>query len=126
MAYLGSTSELLETNGKPVSVRVILLCPRQPDQRSCDPLEALLEQRPVVQHQRSLGDVYAAVGVDADQVVVERRVVDLRESDTVSDDRLAEQLIGIGHDVGCVQQMIIRQVADRTSVIVGGKDAVPK
>jgi hypothetical protein len=36
------------------------------------------------------------------------RVVDLREGNTVSNDRLAEWLIGIGHDVGGVQQMIIR------------------
>jgi hypothetical protein len=67
-----------------------------------------------------------AVGVDANQVVVERRVVDLREGNTVSDDRLAKQLIGIGYNVGGIQQMIIRQVADRTSVIVGGKHAVPE
>ena len=36
-----------------------------------------------------------------------------------------EKLVGISHDVGGIQQMIIRQVADRASVILGGKHAVP-
>jgi hypothetical protein len=34
--------------------------------------------------------------------------------------------VRIGHDVGRVQQMIIRQVADRAAMIVGGKHAVPE
>jgi hypothetical protein len=53
-------------------------------------------------------------------------MVDLGQGDAVGDDRLAKQLVGIGHDVRSVQQMIIRQVADRTPVIVGGKHAVPE
>src|ERR671919_1026270 len=57
MTRLGRTLELLEPKGKAVSVRVILLCPRQPDQRTCDRLEALLEQGSVVEHQQPLRDV---------------------------------------------------------------------
>jgi hypothetical protein len=34
--------------------------------------------------------------------------------------------VGIGHDVGRVQQVITRQVADRAPMIVGGKHAVPE
>jgi hypothetical protein len=70
--------ELLEPERKPVSVRVMLLGAREPDQRPCDRFEALLEQRPVVQHQQALGDVDPAVGVDADQVIVEGGVVNWR------------------------------------------------
>ena len=54
-----------------------------------------------------------------------------------SDKGLAEQLVGIGHDVGRVEQVIIRQVADHAPVIirqvadhapviVGGKQASDK
>jgi hypothetical protein len=53
---------LLESGCKPVSVRVKLFGPGQPDQRTRDRLEALLEQGPIVQHQQALGDVYPTVG----------------------------------------------------------------
>jgi hypothetical protein len=32
--------------------------------------------------------------------------------------------VGIGHDVGGVEEMVVRQVADRAAVIVGGEDQV--
>ena len=44
----------------------------------------------------------------------------------LASDRLAEQFIGIGHDVRRIEEMIIRQVADRAPVIVGGEHAVPE
>jgi hypothetical protein len=69
---------------------------------------------------------YPAVGVDSDQVVVERGVVDLGQGDAVGDDRLPEQLMRISHDVSGVQQVIVRQIADRAPVIVGGEHAVPE
>jgi hypothetical protein len=70
--------------------------------------------------------VDATGGVDADQVVVERSMVDLGQSDAVGNGPLAEKLVGIAHDVRCVQQMIIRKIADRTAMIVGGEHAVPE
>jgi hypothetical protein len=45
------------------------------------------------------------VAADPDEVVVERGVVDLREGDAVGDDRLTEQLVRVGHDVGRVQHL---------------------
>jgi hypothetical protein len=78
-----------------------------------------------MQHQQPLGNVDTTIGVDPDQVVVEGDVVDLRQDDAVGDDRLAEQLVGVRHDVGRVQQMIVRQVADRAPVIMDGEHAVP-
>jgi hypothetical protein len=42
---------------------VMLVGPRQPDQRTCNGLEAFLEEeRPVVQHQQALGDVDPTIG----------------------------------------------------------------
>jgi hypothetical protein len=65
-----------------------------------------------------------AVGIDADRMVVERGVVDLRERDAVGYDRLAEQLVGVCHDVGGVEEVIVRQVADRAPVVVGGQHEI--
>jgi hypothetical protein len=45
---LSSSLELLEADGKSVSIRVLLLGPRQPNQRPCGRLEAVLEQRSIV------------------------------------------------------------------------------
>jgi hypothetical protein len=53
---------------------VVLLGPRRPNRRACDHLEALVEQRAVVEHQQPLGHMHAAVGVDPDKVVVEGRM----------------------------------------------------
>jgi hypothetical protein len=61
-------------------------------------LEALFEQRSVVQHEHPLRDVNAAVAVHADQVVVERSMVDPGEDKAVRDDSLAKWLVGIGFD----------------------------
>ena len=85
---LGDALELLEPGGEPVAIRRLLLSLGQPDQCSSDRLQALLEQRPVMKPQQPFRDVDAAIGVDANQVVVERRVVNLRERDAVGDDRL--------------------------------------
>ena len=93
---------------------------------ACGGLQALLEQGPIVQHQQPLGHVDPAVGVDADQVVVEGGVVDLGEGDSVCDHRLSEQLVGVGHDVGGIEEVVVRQVADRAPVVVGGEHAVPE
>ena len=77
-------------------------------------------------HQQPLRDVHPAVGVDADQVVVEGGVVDLGEHDAVGDDRLAEKLVGVGYDVSGVEQVVVRQVADRAPVVVGGEHQIPE
>jgi hypothetical protein len=60
---------------------------------------------PLCSTSKSLGDVDPTVAADPDEVVVERGVVDLREGDAVGDDRLTEQLVRVGHDVGRVQHL---------------------
>ena len=118
--------ELLESRREPVAVGAKLRAPRGPDQASGTGLQALLEQGTVVEHQEPLRDVHPTVGVDADQVVVEGGVVDLRQRDAIGDDRLAEQLVRVGDDVGGVEEVIVGQVADRAPVIVGGEHQVPE
>jgi hypothetical protein len=41
-----------------------------------------------VDFEQPIGDVGAEIGIDADQVGVERRVMDLRQRQPVRDDRL--------------------------------------
>jgi hypothetical protein len=96
------------------------------DQCPCDRLQALLEQRAIVELQQPLGDVDALIGVDPNQMVVEGGMVDLGKGDAVGDDRLTERLMGVGHDVGGVEEVIIRQVADGAAMVVGGEHAVPE
>jgi hypothetical protein len=87
--------EQLEPSGEPVPVRVVLLAPRQPDQSAGSGFQALLQERSVVQFQQPIGDMHSAVRIDADQVVVERRMVDFRERYAFGYDGLAEKLIAI-------------------------------
>jgi hypothetical protein len=85
----------LEPSGEPVPVGVVLLAPRQADQGACSGFQALLQERSVVQFQQPIGDMHSAVRIDADQVVVERRMVDFRERYAFGYDGLAEKLIAI-------------------------------
>ena len=112
--------------GEPVAVRAKLRALRGPDQASRASLQALLEQGTIVERQQPLRDVHPAVGVDPDQMVVEGGVVDFRECDAVGHDRLAHQLVGVGHDVGGVEEVVVGQIADRAPVIVGGEHPVPE
>jgi hypothetical protein len=59
-------------------------------------------------------------------VVVEGGVVDLGQGEAVGEHRLAEELIGIGHDVGRVQQVVVGRVADRPGVVVVGEDPLSR
>jgi hypothetical protein len=45
--------------------------------------------------------------------------MDFREGDAVGDDRLAEQLVGIGHVLGRVQQVIIAAEPERPRPSLG-------
>ena len=63
-----------------------------------------------MEHQEPLRDVHSAVGVDPDQVVVEGGMVDLREGDAVGDDGLAQEFVGVGYDVGGVEEVVVRQL----------------
>ena len=68
----------------------------------------------------------AKVWIDPDQVGVKRGVVDLRQRQTVWDDRLAEVLVGVRDDVCCVEQARLRQTGDGAAAIVGGEHRLPK
>ena len=75
---LSGPLELLETNRQPIAVRTILKPSRPIDQSSGDPLEAEFEKRPIMDFEQPIGDVDSVIGVDADQVAIEGRMMELR------------------------------------------------
>jgi hypothetical protein len=120
---IGEQVELLEPGGEALPVRAIFLSPGRTDLPAGDPLQALLQERAVVERQQ-VGHMHPAVGVDADQVVVEGGVVDLGQGKAVDEHRLAELFVGVGHDMGSVQQVVMGQATDGAPVLVGVEHAL--
>ena len=63
------------------------------------------QQWPIVLRQQLPRDVDPKIGIDADQMSVERRMMNLRERNAVRNDRLAELLILVRDDVRGVEQL---------------------
>jgi hypothetical protein len=57
---------------------------------------------------------------DANQMCVERGVMDFGERDAIWDHRLAKLLISVGDDMSCVEQQRLRQARQRAAAVVGG------
>ncbi len=55
-------------------------------------------------NQEFFRDVEAVIGIDADQVGIEGRVVDLGERDAVGHDRLSVTGVAVGNDVRRIQE----------------------
>src|SRR6516165_8080012 len=62
------------------------------------------------------------VGIDADQMGVERGVMDFRERKTVWNYRLAEFLFLVRDDVGGIKQQRFTQSRQRTAAVVSSDD----
>ena len=71
-------------------------------------------------------DVDAVIGVDADQVGIEGRMMDLRQRQAIRDDRLPKLLVRIHDDVSGIEQPRLGQMGDRTATSVGAQDGIPK
>ena len=68
-----------------------------------------IQHRTVALLEKTLGNVHAAIRIDADQVGVECGMVDLGQRQTVRHDRLAQQFILVGKDVRRVEQAMLAQ-----------------
>ena len=77
------------------------------------------EHRPVFVLQQVAGDVDLVVRRDADEVLVERSVVDRAEAQAVADERLACRLRVTDDVRRGVQEPELLQAADRARVAVG-------
>ena len=62
----------------------------------------------------------AVIGVDANQVGIERRVMDFRKGNAIRDDRLAELLVLVGDDVCRSQGKLIQGVNTNKIVPTSG------
>ena len=77
-----------------------------------------LEHRAVVIVEQPARNTHFVVGRDADEVLVERPVVDRAEAEPVAHYRLAGG-IRVSHDVGGVEQPHLLEVTDRARISVG-------
>jgi len=84
-------------------------------------LEAVAQHGAVGLMQDRRRDVNHQVGVDADEMAVECRVVELAECEAVRNDRLAAR-VPVRQDMCGFQQLLVPEVADRTALTIGGED----
>ena|SRR5918995_2443560 len=81
-------------------------------------LEPRLQHRAIDLTQESAGDVDDAVGIDAEQVAIEREVMDRAQGEAVDDCGDARGL-DVRDDVHRLDQLAFAQGADRAAVPVG-------
>ena len=88
-------------------------------------LQPELEHRPVGLAEDVLTQLDDQVRPDAEDVVVERRVVELAESQSIRNDRLALRM-PVRQDVSRVQQLGMAEPAHGAALAVGAEDAPPE
>jgi hypothetical protein len=71
-------SELLEPDRQSIAIGTILKPARPVAQCPGNPLQPEFEKRAIMDFEQPVGNVNSVIGVDADQVGVERCVMDLR------------------------------------------------
>ena len=76
--------------------------------------------------EQPFGDVNSIIGVNADQMGVEGRVMELRQRQTVRDDRLPQLLMRIHYDVRSIEQPGFRQVRNRTPSPISREHRIPE
>ena len=80
------------------------------DRRTVNTLESVEEHRTVGLAQDVRPNFYDQVGSNADQVLIECRMVELAERETVRNLRFSAR-IGVGKDVRCIEQFTVAQAA---------------
>ena len=58
--------------------------------------------------EQPLRHVDVPIGVDSEQMAIERGMMKLRQRDTIGNYWLPEQFVGIGHDVSRIDQVHVR------------------
>src|SRR4051794_21065602 len=83
---------------------------RRFDTHTSDPLQPKFEERTVMDFEQPLGYMDAVVGIDTDQVCIERCMMDFRQRQPVGDHRLPVLLVRIHYDMRGVEQSGFWQV----------------
>src|ERR1700730_12049509 len=103
MSALGHRLEAFEAHGQPLAVRLVPGTVRQVNHLSMQALQSL-QHRTVVMRKQSVGNMKTGVGIDADQMCIERGVMYFRERNAMRHDGLPLPFIGISDDMGCIEQ----------------------
>ena len=70
---------MLEPNRQPVSIRAIFIPSWRLDYLPDDPLQAEFKEWAIVDFEKPIGNVNSVIGIDADQMSVESRVMEFRQ-----------------------------------------------
>jgi hypothetical protein len=119
-----SLQESIEPVGQPFSIGPKCQLSRHEKRLSLKTFQQL-QHRAVVLLEEARRDPDRVVGVDPNEIVVERSVVDRAETDAIADDRIAS-FLEIADDVGSVEQWQLLEPANRTLVSVRGKNLSAK
>jgi len=111
--------------GQELAIGLEVVGARHMDAPALEALEAMLEHRPVDLLQHVEADRDLEVGRDADDVGVERGVMQLAEREAVGNHRLAER-VNIRKDVSGPQQFVMAESADGAALLVSTEHALAK
>jgi hypothetical protein len=117
--------EQLEPFGQELSRRLQLGCVWRMQSLSVEPLQTKLEHRPIRLVQDVRPQLDHEVRPHAEDVAVERGVVQLAESQSVRDDGLSPG-VSVWENVGRVQKLGVTQTAHGTALAIGPQDAPAK
>src|SRR2546425_12310490 len=98
---------------------------RQQEARVLESLQAVLQDRPVRLVENVLAQLHRQVRPHAQDVPVERRVVQLAQRQPVRHDRLAPRM-PVRQDVRRVEQLLVPQPADGALLAVGPQHPLPE
>ena len=98
---------------------------RQVDALAIQSLEGF-QHRTIVPPKKPLRHMQPVVRVDANQMCVERGVMDFGERDAVRNHRLAKLLISVRDDMSRVEQQRLGQARQRAAAVVGGDNGFPE
>src|SRR5688500_18624010 len=99
--------------------------PGKHETRAVHSLQAVPEHRPIDLVENVDSDMYSRLRIDAQNVCVVRAVMDLAESQSVGDYRLASR-VTIRKNVGSIEQFYVAESTDRAAVPIGAEHYPPK
>ena len=108
----------LEPERKTIAIRMMLEWQWRDDLRAMETLESV-EQHTVAKVGDLRRDMHPTVGIDAEKMPIEGGVVETGQAESVGDQRMAQRLVAVVDDVGCVDESTDRQTRHRAAAAVG-------
>ena len=98
---------------------------RHRDPHALEPLEPVLEHRPVRLAQDIEPEVHHEIRADAQDVAIEGRMVELAERDAIGDDGFSPR-VAVWQGVGRLEQLPVSKPADRASLLIRPQHPLPE